>query len=98
MRALAMPQPRFPDWDVAVKIGTVLALVLAFLRWLLTPVWLHAVRKALAPEIKALRDANARDAATTARLDAHEHRLGVVEDDLRALRDRVDDLADGRSG
>jgi ubiquinone biosynthesis protein UbiJ len=84
-------------WELAAKIGGVTALIGSVLRWLLTPLFIHHTKKALAPEIREMRAANARAAVQDARLDAIDERLARIEHDVDELRARVDALTDWRT-
>ena len=83
-------------WEMAGKIGTVLAVVGWALKWLLTPLFASATRKALAPELKKIAKASEQFAAGDQRFRAIEQNMTRLEDDMRDLRERVDDIAGGR--
>lgn len=87
--------PRADSWELAAKIGGVLALVGSLLRWLLTPAFVHGTRKALEPEIKAMQRAAERFAKGDARFAAIERDLTELREDVRDLRQRVDDVVGG---
>jgi hypothetical protein len=87
--------PKEDAWALAAKIGGVLALAGAFLRWLLTPMFVTATRKALEPELSAIAKAGERFATGDIRFTAIERNMAALQDDVRQIRERVDDIADG---
>lgn len=91
-----MDMPREASWELAAKIAGVLAFIGGLLKWLLTPMFVTATRRALEPELKLIADASTKFAAGEERFTAHDRRLGTLETDMREIRERVDDIADGR--
>ena len=88
--------PSGDSWELAAKIGGVMALAGSLLKWLLTPMFTSATRKALEPELGQIRKASARFAAGDARFVAVERDIALLQEDVRAIRERMDDIADGR--
>ena len=87
-----MDIPKGADsWELAAKIGGVLALVSGFLRWLLTPVFVQATKKALEPELKLIRKAGERFAVGDQRLASLERGMEETREDIRAIRNWMDE-------
>jgi hypothetical protein len=81
---------------MAAKVGAVMALVGSLLKWLLTPMFTAATRKALEPELRAIAEASTQFAAGDQRFRAVERDIALLQKDVRALGERMDDVADGR--
>lgn len=79
------------NWELAAKVGGVLALLSGFLRWLLTPVFVHATKKALEPELEKINKAGERLAVGDQRFAALERGMTEVREDIRAIREWVDE-------
>ncbi|HET7552207.1 MAG TPA: hypothetical protein VFK04_13025 [Gemmatimonadaceae bacterium] len=91
-----MDFPKTDSWELAGKIGTVIVLLGSALKWLLTPMFTAAIRKALKPELKIIASASTQFAAGDQRFTAIERNMESLQSDVREIRERLDDLADRR--